>query len=141
MNNFITHCCMFFFVVVSIDRMHLQFSLLTSKRNINACIAFLLLAAICHLETKGNASSLVSIIVSGDLPTSTSRTEVWHVKTSSVQLFFNGSLCWRHRSSNTIKNSNSLDKKADGSTITKTMMNNILAQIMPLLFSVSSKQQ
>jgi hypothetical protein len=64
---------MFFFVVVGIDRMHLQFSLLTSKRNINACIAFLLLAAICHLETKGNASSLVSIIVSGNKELSTGK--------------------------------------------------------------------
>jgi hypothetical protein len=50
---------MFFFALESSDRMHLQFSLLTSKRNIHA---FLFLAAICHLETKGNASSLESII-------------------------------------------------------------------------------
>jgi hypothetical protein len=54
-----------FLVVVGSDRMHLQFSLLTSKRGIHAFIAFSFSAAVCQLETSGMLSSLDSINGSG----------------------------------------------------------------------------
>jgi hypothetical protein len=109
MNNFMN---IVFFVVVGSDCMHLQFSLLTSKRNIHTCI----LVFGCNLPFRNKRKCWENGIkyrYNGP-PTSTSRTEVRHVTTfsDSVQSIFYGG----------------------GRTIAMTMMNNILAQTMPLLF-------